>query len=106
MKYYKLENSTVRAIGEESDIDGDQSFLVEDSWILMSKEEVEAHINPPKTAAMILAEKVAEALAYLVKTNHKFYIGYIPKDGEDLVAIQALRDEALLFIRANDVTNP
>lgn len=49
--------------------------------------------------------KVQEALAYLIKTNHKFYIGYIPKDGEDLAAIQTKRDEALLFIRANDVSS-
>lgn len=62
------------------------------------------------TAEELLIEankvKLQEALAYLVKTNHKCFIGYIPKDGEDLVAIQALRDEALLFIRANDVHNP
>lgn len=58
------------------------------------------------TEAQILSEKVNEALSYLVKTNHKCFIGYIPKDGEDLVAIQALRDEALLFIRANNVPNP
>lgn len=46
-------------------------------------------------------ERVQKALSYLVKTNHKFYIGYIPKEDEDLVSIQAKRDEALLFIRDN-----
>lgn len=48
-----------------------------------------------------LSLKVQEAIDYLLKTNHKFYNGYIKKDGEDMEAIQAKRDEALLFIRNN-----
>lgn len=53
------------------------------------------------TKEEILNQKINEALAYLVKTNHKFFIGYIPKEDEDLQAIQAKRDESLLFIRDN-----
>lgn len=52
-----------------------------------------------------LKARILEARDYLVKTNHKFYIGYIPKDGEDLTIIQKLREEDLLFIRANNVPN-
>jgi len=53
------------------------------------------------TKEEILNQKVNEALAYLVKTNHKFFIGYVPKEDEDLKDIQVKRDEALLFIRDN-----
>ena len=67
MKYYKT-NNEVRAIGEAGDIDGDQSFLVQSTWKLMTAEEVDAHINPPKTEEQILAEKIAEAQKYLVDT--------------------------------------
>ena len=45
--------------------------------------------------------KIAEAKEYLAKTDHKFYNGYKPKEGEDLVEIERLRDEAREFIRAN-----
>lgn len=56
-------------------------------------------IKPTKEE--ILNQKINEALVYLAKTNHKFFIGYLPKESEDLKAIQSKRDEALLFIRAN-----
>ena len=45
--------------------------------------------------------KIAEAKQYLNKTDHKFYNEYKPKDSEDLVEIERLRDEAREFIRAN-----
>lgn len=48
-----------------------------------------------------LAKQIAEAKQYLAKTDHKFYNGYKPKEGEDLVEIERLRDEARDFIRAN-----
>ena len=47
--------------------------------------------------------KINEAKEYLAKTDHKFYNGYKPKEGEDLVEIERLRDEVRDFIRANDV---
>jgi hypothetical protein len=49
MKYYKTKENIIRAIGEEGDIDGDQSFLVQDDWTEITKEEVEAITNPPLT---------------------------------------------------------
>ena len=39
---------------------------------------------------------------YLGGTDHKFFNGYKPKEGEDLVEIERLRDEARDFIRANE----
>ena len=39
---------------------------------------------------------------YLNKTDHKFFNGYKPKEDEDLVEIERLRDEARAFIRANE----
>lgn len=50
-----------------------------------------------------LEVKINEAKQYLEKTDHKFYIGYKPKEGEDLAEIERLRDEAREFIRANKV---
>lgn len=47
--------------------------------------------------------KIAESKQYLAKTDHKFYNGYKPKEGEDLAAIEAKRDEAREYIRMNEV---
>ena len=40
---------------------------------------------------------------YLDDTDHKFYVDYEPKAGEDLETIRAKRSEARAFIRANEV---
>lgn len=48
-----------------------------------------------------LQVKINEAKQYLAKTDHKFYGGYKPKEGEDLVEIEILRDEAREVIRSN-----
>lgn len=50
-----------------------------------------------------LQAKVNEAQQYLTSTDHKFFNGYKPKQDEDLVAIEAKRDEARDFIRNNKV---
>lgn len=96
MKYYK-QNNEVFAYEE----DGSQDHLIGDK-VLMTAEEVEAHINPPKTEAMILAEKVAEAKAYLALTDFKVLPDYEPKSDE----VITLRATAREFIRINDVPNP
>ena len=49
-----------------------------------------------------LQTKINEAKQYLASTDHKFYNGYKPKEGENLVEIERLRDEAREFIRANE----
>ena len=49
MKHYIDKNNQVHGIGEAGDIDGDQSFLVQDSWTLLTDEEFQAIVNPPKT---------------------------------------------------------
>ena len=64
MKHYKDINNEVFAYEE----DGSQDDLIGDK-VLMTADEVEAHINPPKTEEQILAEKVAEAKAYLASTG-------------------------------------
>ena len=53
--------------------------------------------------AQDLQAKVNEAQAYLTSTDHKFFNGYKPKPDEDLIAIEAKRDEAREFIRNNKV---
>lgn len=59
-------------------------------------------INEEEITKNELQSKIYEAQQYLAKTDHKFYIGYKPKEGEDLVEIERLRDEAREFIRANE----
>ena len=49
-----------------------------------------------------LQVKINESKGYLSSTDHKFYNGYKPIEGEDLVEIERLRDEARDFIRANE----
>ena len=97
MKYYKDTKNHVYAYEE----DGTQDHLIGDK-VAMTDEEVEAHINPPKTEAMILAEKVAEAKAYLSSTDFKMTSDY----DEDVTEIKAKRATAREFIRINDVPNP
>ena len=79
MKYYKDINNEVYAYEE----DGSQDHLIGDK-ILITQEEVEEHINPPKTEAQILAEKVAEAKAYLANTG--WYIERLndPSSGKEV----------------------
>lgn len=101
MKFYKDINNEVFAYEE----DDSQDHLIGDK-VLMTAEEVELHINPPKTPEQILAEKIAEAKAYLAETDYKDLPRYKPKEGEDIEAIYAKRDELREFIRANDVPNP
>lgn len=96
MKYYK-QNSEVFAY----ELDGSQDHLIGNKTP-MTDEEVEAHINPPKTEAIILSEKVAEAKAYLASTDFKVLPDYTPKSDE----VIALRATAREFIRINDVPNP
>lgn len=50
-----------------------------------------------------LEQQITESKQYLAKTDHKFYNGYKSKEGEDLVEIERLRDEARDFIRANKI---
>ena len=50
----------------------------------------------------VLKEKMKIAKSYLDSTDHKFFVGYKPKDGEDLLTIENKRDEAREFIRANE----
>lgn len=56
-------------------------------------------IMAEQTASDLL-NKVSEARAYLISTDHKFFNKYKPKDGEDLDAIEAKRDEARQLIRS------
>ena len=46
MKHYIDTNNQIHGIGEASDIDRDQSFLVQDSWTLLTDEEFQAAITP------------------------------------------------------------
>lgn len=63
----------------------------------------EPEFTDEELAQQELQIKINEAKEYLAKTDHKFYNGYNPKEGEDLVEIERLRDEAREFIRANEI---
>lgn len=101
MKHYIDKDNQLHGIGEVGDIDGDQSFLVQDSWTLLTDEEFQAIVNPAPTEDELLAVQVAESKQYLNDTDFKTLSDYEPKAGEDLEAIRAKRKEARDFIRAN-----
>ena len=65
---------------------------------LFTTETNEEKLEKVKTAMLVKIYK-----DYLDDTDHKFFNGYKPKEGEDLVEIERLRDEARDFIRANEV---
>ena len=73
-----------------------------DKWNYETNSWVEDEVEKDKYELEI---KIAESKQYLNKTDHKFYNGYKPKEGEDLVEIERLRDEAREFIRANEGGN-
>ena len=104
MKYYKDINNEVFAYEE----DGSQDHLIGDK-ILMTAEEVELHINPPKTEEKIIAEKVIEYKAYLANTDYIVTkIAEAQALGEDTAPLLSKyavelqqRKEARAFVGAN-----
>ena len=101
MRYYINKNKEI--FGYE--LDGSQDHLITEDMVEISLEEIEA-INKAKEDEFLnsIEYKINEAKEYLVSTDHKFYNGYKPKEGEDLVEIERLRDEAREFIRLRDIT--
>ena len=67
MKYYKTQNE-IRAIGQEGDIDGDQSKLVQKDWIEISYEEMMEITNPLKEPEQIKVKTITlrQARLYLL----------------------------------------
>lgn len=93
-KFYKIENGKAQ-VG--------QGTFVPDGFIVYVDEPQELidALALEKQEQDLISE-INEAKKYLTKTDHKFYGGYKPKEGEDLVEIERLRDEAREFIRANE----
>ena len=58
MKHY-LTNNEIRAIEEG------QEFLVQSDWVLLSDEELQVRLNPPKTEEQLKAEAKAETARQL-----------------------------------------
>lgn len=93
--FYKIENNKAK-VGSGTPPDN--------TWVVY-----EAGQEPQELIDALALEKqeqdliaaINEAKQYLTKTDHKFYGGYKPKEGEDLVEIERLRDEARSFIREN-----
>lgn len=104
MKHYKDNDNNVYAYEE----DGSQDHLIGDK-VLMTAEEVELHINPPKTEEQIIAEKVIEARVYLTSTDYIVTkIAEAQALGEDTTSLLSKyavelqqRKEARAFIGAN-----
>lgn len=63
----------------------------------------EPEFTEEELAQQVINAKVQESKQYLQATDHKFYLGYKPKEGEDLATIEAKRDEAREYIRMNEV---
>lgn len=63
MKYYKDTNNTVYAY----ELDGSQDHMIGDK-VPMTAEEIELHINPPKTAEQVKAE-ITSAIQAMLDTQ-------------------------------------
>lgn len=81
--------------------DGNKEYELIKQWIAEGNEP-EPEFTDEEIQKQELQIKINEAKQYLASTDHKFYNGYKPKDGEDLVEIERLRDESREFIRANE----
>ena len=81
--------------------DGNREYELIKEWLKDNTPEPE--FTEEELVKQEINAKVQEAKQYLQATDHKFYLGYKPKDGEDLVAIEAKRDEAREYIRMNEV---
>lgn len=82
--------------------DGNREYELIKQW-LSEGNIPEPEFTEEELAQQELNKQLTVAKEYLSRTDHKFYNGYKPKDGEDLVDIAAKRDEYREFIRANEV---
>lgn len=107
MKYYKS-NNEVFAYED----DGSQDHLIGDK-VLMTDEEVELHINPPKTEEQIQAEFRAERDNLINEAD--ILINKALDNGKDAINLrayrQALRDATINWVMPNledylNVPNP
>lgn len=107
IKSVKLQQNGYILNGEMSvpKADGNREYELIKEWLSQGNVP-EPEFTEEELVKQEINTKVQEAKQYLQSTDHKFYLGYKPKDGEDLVAIEARRDEAREYIRANDVPNP
>ena len=81
--------------------DGNREYELIKQW-LAEGNTPEPEFTKEEIQKQELQIKINESKEYLASTDHKFYNGYKPKEGEDLVEIERLRDEAREFIRANE----
>ena len=97
--YYMIEGEFAENTPKDA-IEQYEVFLEIEEW-LKNGGSIEPEFTEEEIQKQELQIKINEAKEYLASTDHKFYIGYKPKDGEDLVEIERLRDKAREFIRAN-----
>ena len=83
-------------------VNGNREYELIKEWLAQGNVP-EPEFTEAELAKQEINAKVQEAKDYLISTDHKFYLGYKPKEGEDLVAIEAKRDEAREYIRMNEV---
>ena len=84
--------------------DGNKEYELIKEWLKDNTPEPE--FTEAELVQQALNKQIAEAKAYLASTDFKDLPRYVPKDGEDMEALYAKRDEAREFIRTNDVPNP
>lgn len=103
---FKLSNNGKSVVGIRED-GVSVSYLIEaeeyQQWLAQGNVPEPEFTEEEELAQQVINAKVQDAKQYLQSTDHKFYLGYKPKDGEDLVAIEAKRDEAREYIRMNEV---
>lgn len=80
---------------------GNREYELIKQW-LAEGNTPEPEFTEAELAQQVVNAKVQEAKQYLQATDHKFYLGYKSKEGEDLATIEAKRDEAREYIRTNE----
>lgn len=81
--------------------DGNTDYEEYKQW-LANGNTPEAEFTDVELLAQKVAYDVEVANNLLSSTDHKFFNGYKPKDGEDLFTLELDRDLAREFIRANN----
>ena len=94
--FEKLQGGTLVNVQVEEVVLADE--VVKHSYKQMFTTETnEEKLEGIKTQMLIKVYK-----DYLVDTDHKFYVDYEPKVGEDLELVRTKRSEARAYIRANE----
>lgn len=71
MKFFKTPSREVRCVGEKGDLDGDQSFLIKNDWVEITKEEMKILTTPTLTEEEIKNNRKNEIISRLKEIDNE-----------------------------------